>query len=64
MRQTLDTPHTRLGAMYLCACIVAVLCLWAAGLHPLEILVAVGGSALLVLIGIASGLYYGDAEGT
>ena len=62
--QSLDTPHTRLGATYLCLCIPAVLCLWGAGLHPLEILVAVGSSALLVLIGIVSGLYYGDAEGT
>ena len=61
--QSLDTPHTRLGATYLGLCIIAVLVLWGLGLRPLEILVAVGGSMLLIAIGIASGLYYGDAEG-
>ena len=63
MRQHIDTPHTRLGLQRLGLCIFVVLCLWTVGLGPLEILVAVGGSVLLVLVWIASGLYYDDVEG-
>lgn len=61
--RSINTPHTRLGATYLGVCLLVVLCLWAVGLPPLGIAVVVGGSVLLILVGIASGLYFKDVEG-
>ena len=61
--RSFDTPHTRRGVRYLSVGVLVALFLWAVGLPPLGIAVVVGGSVILILVGIASGLYFGDVEG-
>ena len=54
---------TRQGLLYLSLCGLLTLALWSIGVPPLVMLVAVGGSVLCLLVGIASGLYIDDLEG-
>ena len=62
--RSLNTPHTRRGLAYLIVGLCVALALWELDVPPLGIGVVVGGILLFILVGIASGLYFGDAEGT
>ena len=60
--RSFDTPHTRRGVRYLVMGVLSALVLLVFGFPPLEISVVVGGFALIILVGIASGLVFDDVE--
>ena len=60
--RSFNTSHVQHGLAYLGGCAVVALCLWVAGLSTVVIGTSVGGIALIILVGMASGLPPGDTE--